>query len=567
MKRKAILLTGILVTLMLVAGCSTRKNTAGTRFYHALTTRYNVYFNGNEAYKAGLQAQQQGNKDNYMEMLPLYPIGNKETTGIGTSDYERAIEKAQKAIRQHSIKRRPIRKPGRAYTDEYKKCLARREFNPFIHRAWLLLGKAQYQKGDFPEAASTFSYIVRLYDGQTNITSEALIWLSRCYSALGWQYDAEDALNRVNNDSLPLSLAVPYASATGNYLLGSQRYKEAIPHLEKTAKNEKNKQQKARCYYLLGQTYQLLQQPEQAYQSYSKVIRLNPPYELALSARIRQTEVMPTANSRKITGKLLRLSKDEKNEEYLDQIYYALGNVYLAGKDTAQALSAYHKGIEKSTRNGVEKGILQLTLGNLYWQQARYAEAQKAYAEAIGLIDKTHREYADITTRSEILDELVPHTNTIQLQDSLQHLAGMPEAERMAVIENIIAQVTNEDLREYGFIPEFIGRLPMIFTLEGLTKEMLVKILKEPKNAILKQYQKLLELDEVKLEFDEGALEAIAEQALKKKTGARALRAIIEKFMLDIMYEIPKDDTIGSVTITRDYIENHGNPEIHLRDQ
>ena len=133
--------------------------------------------------------------------------------------------------------------------------------------------------------------------------------------------------------------------------------------------------------------------------------------------------------------------------------------------------------------------------------------------------------------------------------------------------ENIIVQVTNEDLREYGFIPEFIGRLPMIFTLEGLTKEMLVKILKEPKNAILKQYQKLLELDEVKLEFDEGALEAIAEQALKKKTGARALRAIIEKFMLDIMYEIPKDDTIGSVTITRDYIENHGNPEIHLRDQ
>ena len=133
--------------------------------------------------------------------------------------------------------------------------------------------------------------------------------------------------------------------------------------------------------------------------------------------------------------------------------------------------------------------------------------------------------------------------------------------------ENIIAQVTNEDLREYGFIPEFIGRLPMIFTLEGLTKEMLVKILKEPKNAILKQYQKLLVLDEVKLEFDEGALEAIAEQALKKKTGARALRAIIEKFMLDIMYEIPKDDTIGSVTITRDYIENHGNPELHLRDQ
>ena len=133
--------------------------------------------------------------------------------------------------------------------------------------------------------------------------------------------------------------------------------------------------------------------------------------------------------------------------------------------------------------------------------------------------------------------------------------------------ENIIANVTNEDLREYGMIPEFIGRLPMVFTLEGLTKDMLVKILKEPKNAILKQYQKLLELDEVKLEFDDGALEAIAEKALEKKTGARALRAIIEKFMLDIMYEIPKDDTIGKVVITRDYIEGHGSPVIELRDQ
>jgi ATP-dependent Clp protease ATP-binding subunit ClpX len=114
-------------------------------------------------------------------------------------------------------------------------------------------------------------------------------------------------------------------------------------------------------------------------------------------------------------------------------------------------------------------------------------------------------------------------------------------------------------------IPEFIGRLPILFTLDGLNKEALVKILKEPKNAILKQYQKLLELDEVKLEFDEGSLEAIAEKALKKETGARALRALIEEFMLDIMYEIPKDDNIGKVTITREYIEGKGGPVIDIR--
>ncbi len=131
--------------------------------------------------------------------------------------------------------------------------------------------------------------------------------------------------------------------------------------------------------------------------------------------------------------------------------------------------------------------------------------------------------------------------------------------------KNILNRVAVEDIRKFGMIPEFLGRMPIICTLEGLTKEMLVKILKEPKNAILKQYQKLLELDEVKLLFDEGALEAIAEKAMEKDTGARALRAIIEEFMLDIMYEIPKDDNIGQVTITREYIEKTGGPVIDIR--
>ena len=132
---------------------------------------------------------------------------------------------------------------------------------------------------------------------------------------------------------------------------------------------------------------------------------------------------------------------------------------------------------------------------------------------------------------------------------------------------DILSKATVEDLRKFGMIPEFLGRLPVIFTLKGLNKDMLVQILKEPKNAILKQYQKLLALDEVKLDFNDGALEAIAEKAMEKDTGARALRAIIEEFMLDIMYEIPKDDSIGEVMITREYIEGTGGPIIRLRGQ
>lgn len=132
--------------------------------------------------------------------------------------------------------------------------------------------------------------------------------------------------------------------------------------------------------------------------------------------------------------------------------------------------------------------------------------------------------------------------------------------------KNILSKVTVEDIKKYGMIPEFIGRLPVIFSLEALTEEMLVKILKEPKNAILKQYQKLLELDEVQLVFDDGALLAIAKKAIERETGARALRSIIEQLMLDIMYEIPKDDNIGRVTITKDYVEGMGGPYIEIRN-
>ena len=131
--------------------------------------------------------------------------------------------------------------------------------------------------------------------------------------------------------------------------------------------------------------------------------------------------------------------------------------------------------------------------------------------------------------------------------------------------ENLLMQATVDDIRKFGMIPEFIGRLPIMFSLEALTEDMLVKILKEPKNAIIKQYQKLLEMDEVRLEFDDDALYAIAKMAKEKKVGARALRAIIEDFMLDIMYEIPKDDNIGTVTITKDYVEKKGGPLIQMR--
>ena len=159
----------------------------------------------------------------------------------------------------------------------------------------------------------------------------------------------------------------------------------------------------------------------------------------------------------------------------------------------------------------------------------------------------------------DIIKERLTEKSTIGFQADLK--------DRFDKEENLISRVQMEDLRRFGMIPEFLGRLPIVVTLEALTKEFLVRILQEPKNAILKQYEKLLAMDEVQLSFDPGALEVIAEQAMARKTGARALRAILEEYMLDIMYEIPKDPNIGKVTITRDYLEHHGGPKIELRTQ
>lgn len=448
MKKKGIYWALSLTVLMIVAGCSTKKNTAGSRFYHSFTTRFNVFFNGNEAMKEGNKAIEDKNQDNYMEMIPLYPIGNKKTVGIGAAEFDRAIEKAQKSIKLHSIKKKPPRKPGKKKDPKYKKWMAQREYNPFLWRAWMLMGQAQFQKGEFLEAASTFSYISRLYATHPKVLGEAHIWLAQCYAQLDWFYDAEDALNKANSDSLPGELNHKYAAAYGNYLLRQQRFKEAVPYLLTTIKHEKRKKQKAREYYLLGQVYQATGEQSKAFAVYGKCIKQNPPYELEFNARIKQTEVIQGKNPEKIVKSLHRMARNQKNKEYLDQVYYASGNIYLAQKDTLKAIEQYKLGAEKSTRNGMEKGILLLTTGDLYWARGDYAEAQKCYSEALGLLDKEYPAYAELNKRSEVLDELVSYATNVELQDSLQHLATLPEAEQLKIIEKIIEEVKKQEEEE-----------------------------------------------------------------------------------------------------------------------
>ena len=446
--KKAKKLTIIISALLILASCSTQKNTAKSRWWHSFNTRYNVYFNGSQAFIEGNLEKEKGNKDNYTEMLPLYMVGNKQSRDIGKGQYDRAIEKSEKAIRRHSIKAKPVWKSTKRKTAKDREWLGRREYNPFLWKAWLLLGKSQFQKGEFDEAAATFSYMSRLYQTQPLMNGLARAWLAKCYTELDWKYDAEDVIRNMSRDSLHYRAVKDWDYTYANYYIHTKEYEKAIPYLKKVIKHERRKVQRAREWYLMGQIQRQLGHRDEAYKAFSKVIGCHPPYEMEFNARIAQTEVMVSTNSRQIISKLRRMAKSDNNQEYLDQVYYAIGNTYLLQRDTAEAIAAYEKGNKLSTRNGIEKGVLLLTLGNIYWQKERFADAQRCYGEAIGLLDKERPDYEELAFRSKVLDELVPHTSAIELQDSLLALANMPEAERNAAIDRVIDALKKKEKEE-----------------------------------------------------------------------------------------------------------------------
>ena len=434
----------------MLASCSTKKNTAASRFWQSFTTRYNVYFNGSQAYKEGEQAKISGHKDDYTHLLPVFLVGNDKSRTTGKTNFETAITKCQKAISLHSIKRKPTVNVNKRKSPKTKAYLQRKEYNPFLKNAWLMMGRAQFMKGDFFEAAATFSYITRLYAAEPTVASEARQWLARCYTQAKWYYDAEDALKRVRRDSVTRQTLREADATQADLLLHQERFAEALPYLERAAKSAQGSFKKARLYYLLGQVNQHLGNSKAAYNSLQKCIRKSPPFELSFNARILQTEVLAAqkGQSKKMIAKLRRMARAETNKDYLDQVYYAMGNIYLAQRDTAAAVSAYELGRTKSKRNGIEKGVLLLRLGEVYWDRRQFDKAQSCYTEAIGLIDKERPDYEDITRRSKILDKLVPYTSAVQLQDSLQALSRMSESDRNAAIDRVIDALKKKEAEE-----------------------------------------------------------------------------------------------------------------------
>lgn len=440
--------------LLAATGCSTQKNTAKTRWWHSFKARYNTYYNGTLAYIDGSLEKENGNKDNFTEMLPLYTVGNKQSREIGKGNFEKAIEKCQKTIKLHSIKKRPVWDKKRRKTEKDIEWLSRREYNPFLWKAWMLMGRSQFYKGAFDEAASTFAYMGRLYQTQPAIYAKSRAWLAKCYLEEGWLYDAEDVVRNMERDSIHWSARKEWDYTYADYYIHTGDYAKAIPYLRKVIKHEMRRKQRAREWYLMGQMQAALGNKAEAMRAYKCVIRQNPPYEVEFNARIAMTEVMSGGQWKKMVSRLKRMAASDKNKEYLDQVYYAIGNIYLAQNDTAKAISAYERGAAKATRSGIEKGVLLLKLGDIYWEMERYNDAQRCYGEAIGLLDKERKDYEELSHRSKVLDQLVPYTDAVHLQDSLQTLAKMDEKDRNAAIDRTIAELKRKEKEERDRLAE-----------------------------------------------------------------------------------------------------------------
>ena len=453
MKRQPlhIIAFSLTATIVLLTACSTKKNTSLSRFWQAFNTRYNVYYNGETNYIEQLHDMETNYEDDYSQRVLIHPAeahANPKATKPAGS-FDRTIEKMQKAIQLHSIKKRPKKKSGKANDPKYKEWLKRDEYNPFLHNAWMMMGKAQYMKGDFLSSAATFHYVSRHFKWLSDVVAEAQLWEVRSYCALGWLNEADNIFTHIHREKISSGkVQAQYDLTAANFYIKNRKDSLAIPYLAKAIKKTGGAQ-KVRLNFLLGQLYAEAGDNARAYKAFGAVSGANgATYRTRFNARIKQSAVFSGKNINSEVKSLKRMTSLDRNKDYLDQIYYAIGNLYLSRKDTANAVSNYILAAQKSTRNGIDKAISQLTLGEIYFAQHNYADAQPCYAEAVPIINEDYPDYKMLKRRSDVLDELAVYAQNVKLQDSLLILSKLSPEEQKAVAQKLVDALVKKEKEE-----------------------------------------------------------------------------------------------------------------------
>ena len=308
--QKLVYILGCIVVLGAFTQCSTKKNNWATRSYHYVTARYNVNFNAKQAFEQGEQAIEKQHKDNYSEILPVYPISDHKNASVASSDMQRTVEKCQKAIKLHSIVKKPKRNASRAKDPSYKAFMQKEEYNPMVQEAWLLMGKAQFYQLDFLAANATFAYVMRHFDDNKDVATEAQLWGARSYAEMGWFYEAEDMLKRMDEKSFTPQTSKIYVLVMADLLLKREQYAESIPFLE-TAIKEAKGQDKARLCYILAQVHEALGHYNEAFSWYQQTLKNHPLHEMEFNAMLSQARCYQGKDTNPILEDLQKLIKKQ----------------------------------------------------------------------------------------------------------------------------------------------------------------------------------------------------------------------------------------------------------------
>ena len=436
----------IIIAAMVLAGCSVEKNTGASRFYNSLISRFNIWFNGNEAYKAGVNKVITSHRDDYSELLPVFEYSSEESARAGTGDMERAIQKASKVIALHSITARPDENRRRGSNDRSDEFYERREYNEWVDDSYMLMAKAQFYQKNFMAARSSFSFATNIAT-DPDLVAEAAIWMTRIQTEEGNLSEANRMmLELADPESLPRPLKAMYYSTQADIALRQKRYGDAVVPLERAIENAGSNDTRVRLTYLLAQVCKAAGDNTLSTRYFTKVLKMNPPYELEFNAGINLAGVTDISHgdADDLMKTLRKMLRDSKNKDYLDQIYFALGELEQRLGNTDEALRLWSQAAASSTVNTRQRARSYLALAGHYYSQPDYMKAWLYYDSASTIIDNRFPDYTVISRRTTDLGEYAGYHTVVVTEDSLRRVAGMSTAERDALIAGVIRTVEEE---------------------------------------------------------------------------------------------------------------------------
>lgn len=422
-------LIAILFIAMFWSSCSTKKNNVVSRNYHGMITHYNFFFNARERVRTGSQSLATSHEDKYDRVLSIFKYGDLIKAKSIFPDMDEAMKKVSIAISRNSM------------VLKGKKDNKVDERNNWIDDCYLLIGKAQFYKHDFWSSIETFQYISSEYK-ESAIRPEALLWLCKSYLELGKTLDAEYLLDYLKNDKkFPENLKGEYNAVIAQYHLIKEDVPRAIESLRKASSTAIKKDDRARYTFILAQLLQKQDSLQEAFSNYQKVIKMNPIYEMTFNARINRARCydISSGSGEIVKRELNKMLRDEKNEEYKDQIYYALAGIAQQEKKEPLAITLLNQSVQSSTSNTSQLAQSYLALGNIYYQRPQYIPAAAYYDSCLSNLTNDHPDFLEIQSKKNSLERLVRNLKVIQQEDSLQSLASLNPQEREEKIKNIIA--------------------------------------------------------------------------------------------------------------------------------